>query len=119
MRHKKTLKSDVSLVEVNASNVSETGFFCYMSKKKSEGYRRKLDRLKQRSAEGLKKLGKGLTITGSDQCPYLEDATRIIEESANEMGIESQVVNLKTSRDIQKKSPSAYGVLSITYKGDI
>jgi hypothetical protein len=235
-----TLKNDITLIDVNANNVSETGFFCYMSKKKSEGYRRKLDWLKQRFAEGLKikmlgqgqrgfieyipgeyawravkangymlihclwvvgkskgkgyagillnkciedakkskmkgvaivtskgnwlvgsklllthgfetadrappsfellvkkfsevkspsfssdwerrlkKLGQGLTITRSDQCPYLEDASRIIKETANEMGIESRVVDLKTGRDIQQKSPSAYGVFSIVYSGNL
>jgi hypothetical protein len=235
-----TLKNDVTLIDVNASNVSETGYFCYMSKKKSEGYRRKLAWLKQRFAEGLRikmlgqgqrgfieyipgeyawrtvnakgymlihclwvvgkskgngyaglllnecikdaqkskmkgvaivtskgnwlvgnklllahgfesvgsappsfellvkkftkvqspsfsinwdrrrrKFGKGITLTRSDQCPYLEDATRIIKETADEMGIQSQVIDIKSSRDVQKKSPSAYGVFSITYNGSL
>jgi hypothetical protein len=66
-----------------------------------------------------RKFGKGLTITRSDQCPYLEDATRIIKEAADEAGIQSQVVDLKSCRDAQQKSPSAYGVFSIVYNGNM
>lgn len=44
----------VELVDVNADNVSETGFFCFMSRRKSEGYRRKLEWLQARFAEGMK-----------------------------------------------------------------
>jgi len=42
------------ILEVTAENVEKTGFFCYMSKKKSEGYQRKLKWLKRRFAEGLR-----------------------------------------------------------------
>ncbi len=51
----------VSLVDVNAGNVEQTGFFCYMSRRKSEGFRRKLEWLKERFAEGMrmKMLGRG------------------------------------------------------------
>ena len=43
----------VEIVTVNASNVTQNGFFCYRSKPKSEGYRRKLAWLEQRFAEGM------------------------------------------------------------------
>ncbi len=43
-----------SIIDVNAENVEQTGFFCYMSKRKSEGYQRKLDWLKARFSEGMK-----------------------------------------------------------------
>ncbi|MGB2907661.1 MAG: hypothetical protein WBB73_11175 [Candidatus Aminicenantaceae bacterium] len=42
------------IIDVNSENVEETGFFCYMSKRKSEGYQRKLDWLKARFAEGMR-----------------------------------------------------------------
>lgn len=35
-------------------NVEKTGFFCYMSKKKSEGYQRKLRWLQERFSEGMR-----------------------------------------------------------------
>jgi len=42
------------IIDVNQDNVSETGFFCCMSKRKSAGYRRKLRWLEARFAEGLR-----------------------------------------------------------------
>ncbi|MBN1425683.1 GNAT family N-acetyltransferase [Candidatus Fermentibacteria bacterium] len=42
------------IIDVTADNVETTGFFCYMSKKKSEGYGRKLRWLKARFAEGMR-----------------------------------------------------------------
>ena len=42
------------IVTVDRSNVAETGFFCYMSKKKSEGYLRKLAWVKARLDEGMR-----------------------------------------------------------------
>jgi len=48
------MNNDVKIVTVDATNVAEHGFFCYKSKPKSEGYRRKLDWLEQRFSEGLK-----------------------------------------------------------------
>ncbi len=44
----------MKIIDVNRTNVDDVGFFCYMSKKKSEGYKRKLTWLKARFAEGLK-----------------------------------------------------------------
>ena len=48
------MSDKVKIVSVDADNVDEEGFFCYKSKPKSEGYRRKLDWLEQRFSEGLK-----------------------------------------------------------------
>jgi N-acetylglutamate synthase-like GNAT family acetyltransferase len=42
------------IIEVTAENVEETGFFCFMSKRKSEGFQRKLKWLKDRFAEGMR-----------------------------------------------------------------
>lgn len=47
-----TLKAKI--IDIAADNVAENGFFCYMSKKKSEGYQRKLAWLQARFAEGLR-----------------------------------------------------------------
>lgn len=44
----------MNIVEVTSANLSERGFFCYMSKRKSEGYQRKLKWLKDRFDEGMK-----------------------------------------------------------------
>ncbi|MCU0663080.1 MAG: GNAT family N-acetyltransferase [Myxococcota bacterium] len=42
------------MMDVGAENVDKTGFFCFMSKKKSEGYQRTLAWLKDRFAEGMR-----------------------------------------------------------------
>ena len=44
----------IELVHVDASNVEKLGFFCYMSKRKSVGYQRKLAWLQARFAEGMR-----------------------------------------------------------------
>ena len=44
---------NVEIITVDASNVDKQGFFCYKSKKKTEGYRGKLAWLKQRFSEGM------------------------------------------------------------------
>ncbi len=44
----------VEIVNVTAENVDKTGFFCFMSKKKSPGYALKLAWLKERFTEGLR-----------------------------------------------------------------
>lgn len=44
----------MNIIDVNKENISKTGFFCYMSKWKSEGYRRKFRWLQGRFDEGLK-----------------------------------------------------------------
>jgi hypothetical protein len=43
-----------NLIDVTTTNVHQTGFFCYMSKRKSEGYKQKLQWLKARFDEGLR-----------------------------------------------------------------
>jgi hypothetical protein len=43
----------VKIIDVNESNVDDLGFFCYMSKRKSAGYMRKLEWLKERFSEGM------------------------------------------------------------------
>ena len=42
------------IIDVRPSNVSETGFFCFMSKRKSEGFRRKLGWVRSRFDEGMR-----------------------------------------------------------------
>jgi GNAT superfamily N-acetyltransferase len=48
------MNGEVEIYTVDASNVDEHGFFCYMSKPKSPGYRQKRAWLEARFAEGMK-----------------------------------------------------------------
>ena len=63
--------------------------------------------------------GNGLTIVRSDQCPYLEDATKILVETAEELGIESHVIELQNCREVRELAPSAYGVFNVVYNGKL
>ena len=47
------MDTDVEIVSVDASNLAERGFFCRKSRRKTEGYRQKLDWLAQPFSEGL------------------------------------------------------------------
>ncbi len=48
------MESDFEIIDVNVSNLKKTGFFCYMSKPKTPGYRQKQAWLEARFAEGMK-----------------------------------------------------------------
>jgi GNAT superfamily N-acetyltransferase len=60
---------------------------------------------------------RGLTVLRSDQCPYIDDAVKTVLDTAKRLGIESRVVELKTSEDVRNLAPSPYGVFSIVYNG--
>lgn len=47
------MKNEVDIVEVNSENISEHGFFC-VTNPKHEGYKTKMEWLKERFSEGLK-----------------------------------------------------------------
>jgi len=48
------MKPKYEIKTVDAGNVDELGFFCYMSKRKEPGYKQKRDWLDERFAEGMK-----------------------------------------------------------------
>lgn len=48
------MDTNAEIIAVEASNVTQYGFFCYKSEPKSEGYRRKLAWLRERFAEGMR-----------------------------------------------------------------
>jgi len=61
----------MNIIDVNGDNVSTTGFFCYMSKRKSDGYRRKLRWLQERFDEGLKLKMLDLRLGGRGFIEYM------------------------------------------------
>jgi GNAT superfamily N-acetyltransferase len=48
------MNNNYEIRTVNAGNVDESGFFCYMSKRKEAGYKQKRDWLEARFSEGMK-----------------------------------------------------------------
>lgn len=49
-----TQTKNVNIIDVNGENVEKTGFFCFMSKRKSEGFKTKMDWVKARFDEGMR-----------------------------------------------------------------
>lgn len=47
------MDTNVEIVPIDTTNLAEHGFFCRKSKRKTEGYRQKLDWVEQRLSEGL------------------------------------------------------------------
>lgn len=62
---------------------------------------------------------RGVTAFRSDQCPYIDDAVKTVLAAAQRLGIESRVVEMRTSQDVRNLSPSPYGVFSIVYNGKL
>jgi GNAT superfamily N-acetyltransferase len=62
---------------------------------------------------------KGLTVIRTDQCPYIDDAARIVEETAAELKIPYKAVELKSAEDVRKLSPAPFGVFSIILNGKL
>ena len=124
------MDNHIEIVTVDATNVAQHGFFCYKSKPKSEGYQRKLQWLEERFAEGLRikilyENGRSVgfieylpgefawravhapnyvLIIRSDQCPYINDAVNSVLETGREVGIEAQVVELKSAQEVQERA---------------
>jgi L-amino acid N-acyltransferase YncA len=69
--------------------------------------------------ERLGRYGPGLTVVRTDQCPYIESVTQIIRDAGVEFGLQTQVVELASSREVQESAPSAYGVFNVVYDGEL
>lgn len=69
--------------------------------------------------ERARAFGRGLTVIRTAQCPYIENGMKDILSFAKERGIRSRVVELKTAREVQEQSPSAYGVFGIVLDGKL
>jgi L-amino acid N-acyltransferase YncA len=61
----------------------------------------------------------GLVIYHSGQCPYHAMFVTSLLNAASGMGIQAHTVELKTSREARNLSPSAYGVFSVVYDGQL
>lgn len=61
----------------------------------------------------LDRLGDGLTVLYTDQCPYLDDDRQRVAAVADELGLPFQATKLTTSQQVRRESPSPYGVYAI------
>jgi N-acetylglutamate synthase-like GNAT family acetyltransferase len=63
----------------------------------------------------IEKFGDGLTVVRTDQCPYLDDASKTVRDYAAKEKIKFKEVELESSEQIKNESPTPYGVFSIIY----
>ncbi|MCP4693924.1 MAG: GNAT family N-acetyltransferase, partial [Desulfobacterales bacterium] len=69
--------------------------------------------------ERRRAFGEGMTIIGSGQCPYNVNAAKIAREVAGERGVSFTAETYKSHEDVQKYSPSPYGVFNIMLDGKL
>ncbi len=55
----------------------------------------------------------------SDQCPYLDDASRTALAEAERLGMATRVVELTSAAEVRHRAPSAYGVFAIVRDGKL
>ncbi len=69
--------------------------------------------------ERLARLGPGLTIMRSGQCPYVEDGIQNILQIAREHGADPRIVEWNSGRELQEQAPSPYGTFEVVYDGEL
>jgi GNAT superfamily N-acetyltransferase len=63
--------------------------------------------------------GPELTVVRSHQCPYMEDATNTVVEFGRSRGLETNVIEFTTAREVQDRSPTAYGTFAVVHDGQL
>ena len=64
-----------------------------------------------------KKFGEGFTVLRTDQCPYIEDATKTMVDEADKRGYKCKVVEIKDRKSLMENSPYPYGTFAIILNG--
>lgn len=67
--------------------------------------------------ERLNRIPHGLVVYYTGQCPYLDMFVCSLNNAAVLLGLPSQLVEMKTSREARNLSPSAYGTFGVVYNG--
>jgi len=61
----------------------------------------------------------GLTILRTQQCPFLEVATDNVVKGANKLGINAEVIDIKSREELLRLSPTPYGVYGVIFKNKL
>jgi N-acetylglutamate synthase-like GNAT family acetyltransferase len=62
--------------------------------------------------------GYDLTLVYADQCPYIDRMKQAVYNVVNSLKIRAREVCLRSSKEVQLKSPSPYGVYNIVFRGE-
>lgn len=60
-----------------------------------------------------------LTILRTQQCPFVDIATENIVEGANKLGIEAEIIDMKSRDELLRLSPTPYGIYGVIYKSKL
>lgn len=63
----------------------------------------------------LERLGAGLTMLTTDQCPYLETVEAQAVLAAEQRGLGLTAIRLQDAKEVQEKSVSPYGIYNLVY----
>ena len=55
----------------------------------------------------------------SDQCPYLDNAVRIVADYAAARGMAFQEIEMTSAKEVRRLSPTPYGVFAIVKDGEL
>lgn len=67
----------------------------------------------------LTRMGSGLVIQRTDQCPYLDDAVLAAQKLADKLGLTVSVQDLKSAEEVRAYAPTPYGVFAIALDGQL
>ncbi|NIM94542.1 MAG: GNAT family N-acetyltransferase [Anaerolineales bacterium] len=67
----------------------------------------------------IKAFGPDLTVIYNDQCPYIDRMKNAVYKVADTLKIEAREVRLSSASEVQRRSPSPYGVYNVIYRGDL
>jgi N-acetylglutamate synthase-like GNAT family acetyltransferase len=68
--------------------------------------------------ERIDALGPDLTLAYADQCPYIDRMKQAIHTVADSLKIQAREVCFTSSKDVQTRSPSPYGVFNVVFRGE-
>ena len=67
----------------------------------------------------LQKFGDDLTVIYTDQCPYIDRLIQAVFNAGRKLGIDVRAIEFHDYEQVQRNAPSAYGVYSVIYRGDL
>ncbi|MEN4010681.1 MAG: GNAT family N-acetyltransferase [Chloroflexota bacterium] len=67
----------------------------------------------------LERLGSGLSIVRTAQCPYFDSVSQGMFEYARRRGLTARVVELTSAEDVRAHSPTAYGTFALVLDGQL
>lgn len=67
----------------------------------------------------LRKLGPGLTVVSSPQCPYSYEGAEQVAQAGRALGVPVATVRLKTAADVRRIAPTPCGVFDTVYNGQV